>query len=234
MNIDANSTQDKATLLRISNLEKRLLQQVQTNREILHHLKVNKDAHKQRCNNPKDLLHPLSEVVVDLTNNDSFSPEKYPTPTKKRGRQNIQWVSTIKHVQQYNPEMTPKQLFAPSTTLSHATPFSGQKTQNFGQPTTFSGQTNPFLHQTPPFLHQTPPVIHYPSQGQLQPNFNHTTTPFYHNQTASSQPQTMNSHHNMGQMLIPPNPFTNPTHYITKRPREEKYKGRRRGFSQRN
>jgi len=38
-----------------------------------------------------DLLHPLSEVVVDLTNNDSFSPEKYPTPTKKRGRQNIQW-----------------------------------------------------------------------------------------------------------------------------------------------
>jgi hypothetical protein len=33
-NIDANSTQDKATQLRISNLEKHLIQQVQTNREI--------------------------------------------------------------------------------------------------------------------------------------------------------------------------------------------------------
>ena len=83
--------------------------------------------------------------------------------------------------------MTPKQLFAPSTTLSHATPSSGQKTQNFGQPTTFSGQTNPFFTSNAPFFTPNAPCNTLPlsrsTTTQLQP----------HNHTFLSQPDCFQS-----------------------------------------
>jgi hypothetical protein len=233
-NIETNNTQEKATQLRISNLEKHLIQQTQTNKEILNHLKNNKDTHRQRRNTLQGLSHSLSNDIVDLTNNGPFSPEKHPTPTKKKIKHNIQWDSTIKHVQQYNPETTPKQLFAPSTTLSHAMSASGQTLQNFGQPTNFLGNTSSFLHQLPSIIHQTPSTILHSSPGQLQPNINHTHTPFYHNQTFSGQPLTLNPYHNMGLTSLPPNPFTNQTNHIIKKSRGERHRGRRRGFSQRN
>jgi hypothetical protein len=99
-------------------------------------------------------------------------------------------------------------------------PASGQTLQNFGQPTSFLGHASPLLHQTPSIIHQTLSIIHHSSPGQLQPNNNHTHTPFYHSQTVSGQPLTLNPYYNMGQTSLPPNPFTNQTNHIIKNLKE--------------
>jgi len=108
-NINNNNTQEQATQLRISILEKHLLQQSQTNKEILNHLKKHQEPLKQNQDTSKrSSLHP-SDDIVDLTDNSIISPDKFSSTAKKHPRQNIQWDSTISHVQQYNPEATPRQ-----------------------------------------------------------------------------------------------------------------------------
>ncbi len=63
-NIETNNTQEKATQLRISHQEKHLIQQVQTNKEILNHLKNNKDTHIQWRNTLQGLPHSLSLTTL--------------------------------------------------------------------------------------------------------------------------------------------------------------------------
>ncbi|MFN9982694.1 MAG: hypothetical protein ACK53Y_22385, partial [bacterium] len=102
-NLNTNNTQEQATQLRISNLEKQILQQTQTNKEILNHLRKQQEPTKQHRETPKRPSLQLQEDVVDLTINNITSPDKSSFTNKKRSRQNIQWDSTIRHIQQYNP-----------------------------------------------------------------------------------------------------------------------------------
>jgi hypothetical protein len=230
-NLNTNNTQEQATQLRISNLEKQILQQTQTNKEILNHLKKQQEPPKQHRETPKRPSLHLQEDVVDLTVNNITSPDKSSFTNKKRSRQNIQSDSTIRHIQQYNPESTPKQLFASSTKLSNTTPFSGQPKQSYGLPTPFLGPTSPFLDNTIPFLGQinTP----YPTSTNHPPfNIIHTQHPHIHTSPFSNHSQILTPSNNTSQTHIPSNPFSHQKQTI-KRSHEGKYRGKRRGFSRR-
>jgi len=227
-NLNTNNTQEQATQLRISNLEKKILQQTETNKEILNVLRKHQEPPKQhRETSKRPFLHPLDDVV-DLTDNSITSPDKLSLTNKKRPRQNIQWDSTIRHIQQYNPESTPKQLFASSTTLSTTKSFSGQPKQTFGLPTPF-GPTSPFLDNTRPFLGQM--TTPYPTTIYHPPfNITNTQHPYIHTSPLSNHSQMLTPPNNTTQAHISSNPFSHQKQ-TTKGYHEGKYRGRRRGFS---
>ncbi len=215
-NIENYNIQDKATQIRISNLEKHLIQQNQTNREILNHLKIRKTPQRHLDNKLKTTSHQFREDIVDLTETGFNSPDNSSSPFRRKRKLNIQWDSTIQQVKQYNPETTPKQLFAPSITLTNAhtltnNPFSGHvvnttqtslirgnpHNSNTNQPkTSFLGQTSPFSSGIN-FLDQTTSAI------------------------SNLQTQT------------PPNPFHNQQQNKKQKFRRGNHRGRRRGYLQR-
>jgi len=126
-NIDHWNIRDKATQIRISNLEKHLMQQTQKKKEILNQLKTQR--HRQGSRHHYSNTPPCfsEEDFVDLTDNGSLTPDKISLPFQKKRKQNIQWDSTNQQIQQYIPKTTPKQLFAPLITLTNANnPFSSQ------------------------------------------------------------------------------------------------------------
>ena len=215
-NIENDNIRDKTTQIRISNIEKHLIQQNQTNREILNHLKIRKTPQRHLDNKLKTTSHQFREDIVDLTETGFNSPDNTSSPFRRKRKLNIQWDSTIQQVKQYNPETTPKQLFAPSITLTNAhtlanNPFSGHvvnttqtssirgnpHNSNTNQPkTSFLGQTSPFNSQID-FLDQTTSAI------------------------SNLQTQT------------PPNPFHNQQQNKKQKFRGGNHRGRKRGYLQR-
>ncbi len=75
------------------------------NKEILSHLKRHQDSQRQQRNTSK---RSLLEDIVELTENGSNRPNNIPMTNKKWTKQIIQWDSTIRHVQHYNTDATPK------------------------------------------------------------------------------------------------------------------------------
>jgi hypothetical protein len=225
-NITNNNTQEQATQLRISNLEKHIIQQVQTNKEILNHLKKHQDPQKEHRHTSK---RSFTEEIVDLTDNGSNSPNITTAINNKRcNKQNIQWDSTIRHVQQYNPDATPKQLYASSNTLSNTKPFLGQSMPMPGPPSPFIGhttlslgQTTPFLGHTTTFLGQTPTNIYPPLVSQLTPGNPNTQNSHNHTSTSPGYFQQLISHNSLTQ--TPPNPFSHKQPQTPKRHHEGMY-----------
>jgi hypothetical protein len=122
-----NATND-ATQLRISIIEKQLLQQSQTSKEILNQLKSHKRSEKSKTNYPafsdnQQIFPP--ENVVDLT---LRSPEKFNTQPhiQKNKKPKLQWDTNISQTLQYNQRIPPTQMFSHSTTLN---PFSRTTSQ---------------------------------------------------------------------------------------------------------
>jgi hypothetical protein len=170
-NIDHGNIRDKTTQSRISNPEKHLMQQTQTNKKILNHLKTQRHHQGSRHHNSNTPPCFSEEDVIDLTDNGSLTPDKFSPPFQKK-RKNIQWDSTIQQIQHYNPETTPKQLFAPSIALTDATNENNRFSNQVSiPPQTFSIDQN--LRNThknqQPFLGQTMTTINY-AQNQTPPN----------------------------------------------------------------
>ena len=169
---------------------------------MLAYLKKHQESHKIHRESSKRTSAHSSDEVVDLTDNNLTSPDQHFSTNRKRSRQNIQWDSTIKQIQQYNPESTPKQLFASSTTLSNTKPIYGQPKQFIAPPSPFSGQTSPFLEHTMPFLGQI--NTQYPTTGS-HPTSNITNTqhPYIHTAPFSNHLQMLTPTNNMPQAYIP-------------------------------
>jgi len=106
--------------LRISILEKQLLQQDQTSKEILNRLKNRKQSDRSKTNYPafsdnQQIFPP--ENVVDLT---LKSPEKSNAPSQiqKNKKPKLQWDTNISQPLQYNQLIPPTQMFSHSPTLN--------------------------------------------------------------------------------------------------------------------
>ncbi|MFN9979933.1 MAG: hypothetical protein ACK53Y_08480, partial [bacterium] len=88
-NIEENTSTNNVTQLRIPNLEKQLLQQTQTNKEILHHLKLrSKQQTSLKRTEQKSPFNSHQDNLVDLTDSLSQSPDNTPTTTNKKPRHN--------------------------------------------------------------------------------------------------------------------------------------------------
>jgi len=108
------------TQLRIAILEKQLLQQSQTSKEILNQLKNRKRSDRSQLNQPSvpDNQHTFPpESVIDLT---LKSPEKFNTLSQiqKNKKPRLQWDTNISQTLQYNQLIPPTQMFSHSPTLN--------------------------------------------------------------------------------------------------------------------
>ncbi len=102
-NMAQNNTTNDATQLRIAILEKQLLQQSQTSKEILNQLKNRKRSDRSQLNQPSvpDNQHIFPpESVIDLT---LKSPEKFNTLSQiqKNKKPRLQWDTNISQTLQF-------------------------------------------------------------------------------------------------------------------------------------
>jgi hypothetical protein len=232
-NIEENTSTNNVTQLRIANLEKQLLQQTQTNKEILHHLKLRSNQQKSlKRMKQKFPFNSHQDNTVDLTDSLSQSPDNTPTTTNKKPRHDIQWDSTLHQVKQYHPDTTPIQSFAPMNTPN---PFKGHTFPPAFTLTALNDNTsNSRLLNTHSTLNtsslflglpSTPTTLNAPLSGQT--NFHPGTLPSPINQI---QLQTNNKFHTS----TTPNPFNNPQTNQTKKFRGGNHRGGRRRFLRRN
>jgi hypothetical protein len=138
---------------------------------------------------------------------------------RKKRKQNIQWDTTLHQVQQYNPDTTPKQLFAPSATLNPSfNPVLGQTT--FVDQSTSVSQTPISTNHTPLLTGQSSPFL-----GQISP---------FLGQISPLPGQTSNLTNNVRRSQTSPSPFNNPQNNTSRKFRGGRFRGGRRDFSRRN
>jgi hypothetical protein len=138
-NMNTNTLLQDATQLRIANLEKQLTQQNQTSKEILHHLRIQNQKNSNGSYHGSITSPPSRSTshqgnIIDLTTTLSQSPEQHPFSgpiTQKTKKQRIHWDSAQEQIQEFNPDSSPCQLFARSTTLNPFLPQPQHTLTNF-------------------------------------------------------------------------------------------------------